>query len=215
MEDRVEAIEQTMEAIDQTLRRLIEAVGVGVGDGEDRPTTYELSQENLRTLAEKLDDFGEQLEDNEKATLLSVLGAAAVKLQEVGQEGQENVALIEGIEVVSQGPLDRVSLGDALIGLGNFDRGPAAVLPGDAVADSVNVGGDVTCVHGDWTKDLAAVDLADRASWTARPELDAGVLGRAGGLGGGFERVAPEQRTKRVAPEPEQRTQQRRGGKKT
>ncbi|MEU7916103.1 hypothetical protein [Microbispora bryophytorum] len=185
-----DSFEERLRRLEQVVQRLVETVG---GASDDTETvSHRLDQQALEHLASKLDQFSEQLSHAEKATLLSVLGAAAVKFEEAAADGSESIAIPEGIEVFTRGPLDQVSLGDALIGLGNIDRGPAARLPGsgiDPVADAVNVGGDVTCVHGDWTKDLAADALTDRARWVTGPDL--GRLGSPGkivpGQAGGFE----------------------------
>ncbi|MGW1993749.1 hypothetical protein [Embleya sp. NPDC001921] len=151
------SIDARLTSLERTVGRLIEAIGfdgaTGAASGAGR-RRYALNDVQLTRLAQKLDAFGARLDDAERATLLSVLGAAAVKFEEAGgSDGSSPFA--KGVEIFAQGQLKEVGLGEALAALGKVDHGTQAGMEGE-LEDSISVGADAICVHGDWSKDLAA-----------------------------------------------------------
>lgn len=183
IKERLSALEDAVARLTALIGEPSEGAPPARGAAAGPPRTFTVDDQAMAALAGKLDGFGNTLSATEKATLFGILAAAAVKIEE--SHGEEGVAFDRGIRVLSQGPLDRVNLGDALQSIGRVDDGVAASF-GQEVADSVSVGGDVVCVHGDWSKDLGSMQLGQdvvRGRWSSAA-LNTSQIGRVGELGG-------------------------------
>jgi hypothetical protein len=177
-------LEQRVAAVEDAIRRIITILerGGSSADGE------RVTPDDCQSLSTKLDRLENELTPKEKAILLSVLGAAAATYQRAGT--RESPAVSGPVPIAIQGALNRVKLSDGLLSIGTFQKPAVGGFGGGSpVADSVNVGGDFTSVHGDWTKDTGMTgDAMVRGRWNA---VTAGA-GRPGGLGqpGGFGQPA-------------------------
>ncbi|SDD09573.1 hypothetical protein SAMN05216337_1007175 [Bradyrhizobium brasilense] len=154
-----------------------------------------LSDADWQSLGKKLDDFGQILAPKEKAVLLMVFGAAAATYDRAGLKESPAVGGAASTIKIS-GALNRVKLSDGLKSVGAFTSVPVGGFGDSPVADSIGVGGDFTCVHGDWTKDLKAGAAFDDAMIRGRWNVvggagtpgaaSGGAFGRSGPTGGGF-----------------------------
>ncbi|HUD33003.1 MAG TPA: hypothetical protein VMR43_08305 [Variovorax sp.] len=197
MSDDLNALAQRIGALEEAVRRLSD--GGGSGGGAGAPQSASVTPAEWRNLGDKLDRLESSLNDKEKAVLLTILGAAAASM---GQGSQEAPALAAS-RVNLTGAIDKVKLSDGLLSIGQFSKGAIGSGGAGPVSDSVNVGGDFTSVHGDWSKDLKdslpGTDLATRGRWNAigaaggaNPVVTpggfgvSGIGGGGGGGGGGF-----------------------------
>ncbi|MEO8244171.1 MAG: hypothetical protein ABI832_17845 [bacterium] len=186
----LEQLKQMGSAIQQILALLNSGGSGGTRPAADQSAT--LTQADWDSLGKKLDQFETTLGAKEKAVLLMVLGAAAATYDRAGlQESPAAGTAASTIKI--SGALDRVSLSDGLRSIGAFTSTQVGGFgsPGGAVSDSIGVGGDFTCVHGDWTKDLgkgiALDDAMVRGRWNSLGNLaTGGTFGQSGPLGGGF-----------------------------
>jgi hypothetical protein len=180
-------------SLEDAVRKILAIVEQGRQPG---PTAQgAISAADWQSLGTKLDRFEETLEPIEKAVLMTVLGAAAATYERAGL--REAPATSAPSTVKINGALDRVKLSDGLRSIGTFQTGGIGGFGDNSpVADSIGVGGDFTCVHGDWTKDLKIGDAMIRGRWNA---LNPGTMnpgtmnpgtvggfGRSGQSGGGF-----------------------------
>ncbi len=187
MPESIARMETRLAAIEELVNRLVRTIG-----SVDEPTgragaadSAEVLPEEWETLGAKLDRFESELNDKEKAMMLTILGAASASFEQGGL--QESPALARS-RINLRGDLARVRLSDALISIGNFSRPGIGGFGGTGpIADSVNVGGDLTSIHGDWTKDLDAQAAITRGRWNTR-RLGALGAGMGGLRGGTFER---------------------------
>lgn len=183
--ERLSAVEATLERIVS----ILEGRASGVTSTGTSEQTSNVTQGDWDSLGAKLDQLEQTLSGKEKAVLLLVMGAAAATYERAGL--RESPALPGGPSTIKlTGALDKVRLSDGLRSIGSFTDQRVGGFGGGAnpLADSVGVGGDFTCVHGDWSKDLAKIGALDdamvRGRWAA---LDSAAV--VGGLGtGGFGR---------------------------
>lgn len=183
MSDEINLLVQRISALEDAVRRLTS------GGSSPAPQAASVTPDEWRTLGDKLDRLESNLNDKEKAVLLTILGAAAASMDQGGGSREAPAAAASRVNLT--GSLDKVRLSDGLMSIGRFDKGRLGGGIGP-VADSVNVGGDFTSVHGDWSKDLKSADLANRGRWNAintlgnqiQPSVDTGRFGFSGG--GGF-----------------------------
>jgi hypothetical protein len=175
------SVEQRLDAIEAKLARLMAATG----GPEDSPVEREsFSAEEWTELGKQLDAFEAQLTAKQKAVLLTVLGAAAATFDRAG--ATESPVSGGATPITIAGNLSKVRLSDALVSVGRFNTAGVAGFGGGGEAEnSVNVGGDVTSVHGDWTKDTARLsDAMIRGRWNSIERQLGGQLG-GGQFGGG------------------------------
>ncbi|TKA94455.1 hypothetical protein FAZ78_22235 [Cereibacter changlensis] len=192
--ERLKAVESDIKQILSILQS--KGGGSSGGSGQDREQSTTISQSDWDSLGRKLDQFERGLGAKEKAVLLMVMGAAAATYDRAGlQESPAAGNLASTIKIA--GSLDRVSLSDGLKSIGSFTSTQVGGFgsPGGEVQDSVGVGGDFTCVHGDWSKDLgkgaAFEDAMIRGRWNALGNslgdvAGGGAFGRSGPISGGF-----------------------------
>ena len=184
-----------LEGIAKRILSILEQGGGGGGGGGGAVDSATVSSDDWKSLGQKLDKLEDQLNPKEKAVLLTLLGAAAATYARAGVQ-ESPVSSAPSVVKVS-GPLSKVRLSDGLRSIGSFQTGVGAFGGGGGPAeDSIGVGGDFTCVHGDWSKDLKSQTIGDTVinagRWNAlanvgavtRPDV-AGGFGRSG-LGGGF-----------------------------
>lgn len=175
------SIEQRLDAIEAQLARLVSSGG----GGKDGPVQREsFSAEEWNELGKQLDKFEQQLTPKQKAVLLTVFGAAAATFDRAG--ATESPASGGATPISISGSLAKVRLSDALVSVGRFNAGAAGGFGGGGEAEnSVNVGGDVTSVHGDWTKDTGRLsDAMIRGRWNSIDKQLGGQIG-GGQFGGG------------------------------
>lgn len=186
------SIEQRLDAIEAQLTKMMGSTA----NTSDAPVQREnFSADEWTELGKQLDVFEEQLTPKQKAVMLTVLGAAAATFDRAG--ATESPATGGATAIKISGKLSKVSLSDALVSVGRFNAGAAGGFGrGGEAENSVNVGGDVTSVHGDWTKDTARLsDAMIRGRWNSiDQQLGGGIAGgqfgggRLGGqIGGGFQ----------------------------
>lgn len=189
---------ERLSAVEATLERLVSILegrgGGGIG-GQAPVQVADITQADWTALGEKLDKFEQTLGEKEKALLLMVLGAAASTYEKAGLQESPAVAGA-GSSLKIAGALSRVRLSDGLKSIGSFtDKAVGGFTsPGGEVQDSIGVGGDFTCVHGDWSKDLGKLGMDDamiRGRWNAISKVGGVGLPAAGGFGrsiggGGF-----------------------------
>lgn len=186
------SLEQRINSIEAQLARLEAAIGGARGTHAERES---FSEDEWVQLGKRLDGFEQGLSTKEKAVLLTVLGAAASTFDRAG--ATESPATGGATPISLKGDLGKVRLSDALLSVGRFSAGGATGFGGGGEAEnSVNVGGDVTSVHGDWTKDTSRVnDAMIRGRWNSlgrQPGINVGGGqfggGQTGAFGGGFQR---------------------------
>lgn len=186
MAEDLDKLAQRIAALEATVRSLLGT--------QNKVETADVSSEEWQMLGEKLDKLEDSLSVKEKTVLMSILGAAAATYERAGN--QESPATAARTPISLTGAIDKVRLSDGLKSIGSFQRpGAGSLSGGSPIADSVNVGGDFTSVHGDWTKDTGkASEAMIRGRWnalsqagglTTNPIAGGSDFGRSGG-GGGF-----------------------------
>jgi hypothetical protein len=165
MTEKAYDITSRVSALENQLRNILEILQARGGNQARGTLTGEVTPTDWQKLGDKLDQFEGTLSAKEKALLLTVFGAAAATYERAGL--RESPAVSTRAPMSVTGALDRVKLSDGLVSIGSFQKGGAAGLAGSPVADSVNVGGDLECIHEDWVKDSGGNDAIVRGRWNA------------------------------------------------
>ncbi|WP_327753985.1 hypothetical protein VVT58_19950 (plasmid) [Sphingobium sp. SJ10-10] len=179
---------ERLSAVETSLARIVsilEGRG-GISSSTVPEQSANISQADWDSLGTKLDEFEKTLGEKEKAVLLMVLGAAAATYDRAGLRESPALGGVNSTIKIS-GSLSQVRLSDGLKSIGSFTNTQVGSFGGGAgpVSDSIGVGGDFTCVHGDWSKDLgkgaAFDDAMIRGRWNALGSVaDLGATAKGG-----------------------------------
>lgn len=107
---------------------------------------YALTQDDINSLADKLDKFGEGLSDKEQAVLVGVFAAASAQIEsEADSDVQGYAANPAFAQSFAVGEVSRLAVGDSFkSSLSRFTPGGVAGVGGNPLAgDSVGVTGTI------------------------------------------------------------------------